>query len=416
MLNLIPRKREVKALGIRKMIGNSPIKSVWFIGNGFDSACKLKTSYIDFFGIKRKKDGTIDFEENGCPKINNDGYLSIKTSDKDDIIEFKKKIKKDIRPEKNLWADVEIRLAEITKDYGKDIDTFLQCFDDLHTHLNKYLKDVEKKAKHEDFEKVCEEYEKIYNNYFKKIDIETTVFVVLNYTDNFENFIKTKFPGHTEYFYCARIIYIHGNLSKNETVLGVGDPSHIKNPYFKYNQNFRNKFLKYQITDKYTQVEHYFIFQGRHKISKLNVNIFGCSMGQSDNAFWHLIFGRGLFKKFATLLVYGFKAYNKKLPKITLYNYTSDKAIKEFENFSEKDKQIFGNSYKSSRKLALMTECFNMTNFIPIYFYFLWLILKLFPATSNWMIKIFICKLNNVVDFVETNNSPYAQNMSIIPK
>lgn len=384
MFSLIKKKREVTALGIRKIIGNSPIKSVWFIGNGFDRACGLNTGYSDFF----------------------DKYVSIESQD-DDIIKFKERIKN----ERELWVDLEIRLAKITKDYGKDVDTFLKCFEDLHTHLDEYLKDVEKKAKHEDYAKVHEEYEKLYNNYFENIDIETTVFVVMNYTDNFENFIKTKFSGHTEYFYRARIIYVHGNLSKGKnilgeggTVLGIGDPTQIGNLYFIRQSEFRQKFIKSQITDTYSQIENYFLYQGRDKIGELDVNIFGCSMGVSDNAFWNMIFGRNIIKIILYQFVWGYKAYCKKLPKITLYNYTSDKAIKEFDNFSDTDKKIFGN-YKTCRKATLMTACLNMTNFIPTYLYFLGPILRLFPPTSNWLLKTVVHKINNVVEFVETNDN-----------
>ena len=379
MFGIIQGKREMKALGIGKMIGNSPIKSVWFIGNGFDIYCGLKTQYSQFLNK----------------------YLLIKSEDSD-IDKFKRLIENEI----DLWSDVEIRIAKITNnnDYRKDINTFLKCFDDLHSHLNKYLKEVETNAKNENCDEVYEKYNKLYKKYFNDIDIETTMFVVLNYTDNFENFIKKKFSGHTEYFYKARIIYVHGNLSEGETIFGIGHPSQIKNRYFRKQSHFREKIIKIVAANlKYLGVYKYFVYPGRKGISKLNVNIFGCSMGQSDSAFWHEIFGRSIIKKIFTLFAYGSNVYSKKLPKITLYNYTSNESIEEFNNFPEDFRQIFDNNYKTSRKAKLMIECLNITNFIPTYVYFIGPVLNLFTLTRNWLLKKIIRKIDNAIAFIETN-------------
>ena len=405
--------------GIRKITPNSPIKSVWFIGNGFDLACGLKTGYPDFFGILRDEKGSFVFAD-GCPVIQKDGYLSDKPYDNPEIIKFKKQIKEEIKPDKNLWADIEIRLGQITKCYDKNEDgikNFLDCFNDLHTHLNEYLKKIEENSINS--KDVKKRWYDIYKKCFKNVNIETTVFLIMNYTDNFEKFLKEIYSdyGYTEDFIISRLVYVHGKLSKNNTVFGVGSPMHIGNNYFMFKPNFREKFVKTLITNSYSRLNLHNLDLLDIKSKGLNVNIFGCSMGESDTMFWGMIFNMSIFEKITFRFMFGIKKICS--PKITLYNRVFEnkkdyeEKLKYFnDNLSEVRKwmynkdMLFERYANFSSKIKFMLPC--VLDFTPFYFYFLTLVLKLFGQniTPKWMYKMLTRKIDNEVELVNTGYIP----------
>lgn len=86
----------------------------FLIGNGFDLACGLKTSYTDFL----------------------DYYFSLPSQNRN-IDFFKGIMKQDIE----TWADAEIAFGEYTKRYKpENVKDFLECRDDFIKQLLEYLR------------------------------------------------------------------------------------------------------------------------------------------------------------------------------------------------------------------------------------------------------------------------------------
>jgi len=286
------------------------IDTLWIIGNGFDIASGLKTKYADFIEWYRY-----------LPSIN------------DHIHKFKEKINDD---EKG-WANLELKLGEITSDYDEDINTFEQCFDDLRQKLNEYL---EKESKeHANYSKI--------DKYFNNITIDTTAFVILNYTQNFENYIRSRYKEK----HIFNFFYPHGNIFDNNyanmTVLGVGEPEHIKNPFFRDNEAFKIKFIKVKMTDWYANTDIERLFMDKVLSSqKLLVNVFGCSVGEVDAYFWaHIFKGRSD----NDIVFLPEKLYNcwhgigkQAIHKVVFYNYKLGDTV--FTN--EEDKSSFDTDYK----------------------------------------------------------------------
>ena len=216
---------------------------LWIIGNGFDIATRLDTSYRSFL----------------------DTYV-ITPSNDEDVLKFKDDIKKERLFNIESWADLERKLGIITenKNYN-DVSVFLKCYYDIRENLLTYLKHKEKHC--------TPDYSNI-KKYFDNIEIEKTIFIVLNYTNNFEKFIREIYPDSH-----PTILYPHGTLRNNDIVLGVGINTHIKNREFSYNKTIQSEIIKTNLVN-YTDLL-YPLYPLPEKI-----RIFGASVGFGDGRIW----------------------------------------------------------------------------------------------------------------------------------
>lgn len=212
--------------------------NVWIIGNGFDLACKLNTKFWAF----------IDF------------YLFQDTNDPD-ISLFKKRIKEN----KEEWYDVERQLGQDTVNFDT-IEIYEKCHNDLKTHLYDYIRkgEADSNPTYSDVDK-----------YFEDIDIDNTLFIVLNYTQNFENFIKQKYPNTQ-----PQIVYPHGSIVSGNITVGIGGrpvtSENIKNLKFLDDEEFHAKFVKESMSSYVDEIKSL-----DFDIPK-NINIYGASISLND--------------------------------------------------------------------------------------------------------------------------------------
>lgn len=92
----------------------------FLVGNGFDIASGLKSSYADFYKWYCKR-GESD---NAC------------------VNTFRRIIDEDIKNGKKNWADFEEALGQYTKEFSKDtVDDFFACYEDARENLMVYLEE-----------------------------------------------------------------------------------------------------------------------------------------------------------------------------------------------------------------------------------------------------------------------------------
>jgi hypothetical protein len=292
-------------------------RNLWIIGNGFDLSCNLNTRYEQFLSQYKKSPNELRLEAH---KIKENQKHSIFWKNKHPLAEIFnepmqisrdtffsldyyinhydesviKKFKNFISQEKGIitWADMELKLGHIT---GNPLfscrNIFGMCMDDLHLVLNKYLFDEDKKAEKAGagmFKTINKEVYRAFEN----IDIGNTVFVVLNYTKNFERFIKFLYPGKTPY-----IVYLHGTADDDNTVIGVGSETQIFNSDFARDSAVTKRLLKADITsgNSKTSYKDFWLFLKNNLFFvRDEVNIFGSSMGGSDSFLWYYLLQKAL--------------------------------------------------------------------------------------------------------------------------
>lgn len=248
------------------------------IGNGFDINQGLKTSYPDFY---------------------NNYYLKQKSSN--EIIED---LKKNITEKNKDWSDLELRLGEYTENISslEELDIIME---DLQGKLADYISKIESKEYSIDI-KVADEFKQDFIEPFrhlKLIEIEkfnklintfgpvTDVNVLsFNYTSTHEKIlqmdnsriigsngnIKVKYGGTT---------YIHNSIgNKRNIVLGVDNPSQIKNESFKKDNLAHLLLVKPQIIASAGNLN------DRRAIEIIQqsniISLFGVSLGDTDTTWW----------------------------------------------------------------------------------------------------------------------------------
>jgi len=288
------------------------IENIFIIGNGFDMACELETAYWQF----------------------RDYYLNIPASDQF-IKQCKDRMQEEVEDDNYKWSDIERELAESTSrdskyyDLLKTADDFLLFYDDIKKALIKYVKEVAM-AKQPDYNKVEEAFKDAGID-FEKIDISSSAFVVLNYTDNFEKFLIEKCsPQFSEEEIRLHILYPHGNVFKPEyeeniddelqpfICFGVCDPKLIASKQFRKDKRIQSKFLKHKYSMHFFKenksrslidypisfADYQFFYQIMTWSSLKYINIYGCATSTVDAHIYANCFLRDKFvsTKLAVLL------------------------------------------------------------------------------------------------------------------
>jgi len=262
----------------------------FLIGNGFDLACGLKTTYSNF----------VDY------------YLTVPSKSKE-IELFKEKIQKDLK----TWADAEYAFGQYTKRYSVEgAAVFQECRDDFIKQLVEYLGTQEKlindkliEVAESDFlnglvrfdnsltDDSTERLIDLYNS--SGVDERIINVVTFNYTNVFERLIKTVSARRDALSYTpllngamssdifGELIYIHGKRSNPPVIFGVDNQSQIANEEFKVEPKFVRSMIKPELNN------------GLHKnlvrkclevIDRSTIIcIYGMSIGLTDTYWWKVL-------------------------------------------------------------------------------------------------------------------------------
>jgi len=293
------------------------------IGNGFDLAHGLKTSYKDFllWYLNKIHGKNQSYHENvllSFVDVNPfdsqfESLDDFNTRLKHEIIkvnyhyDFIKSLIEDFK--KTNWVDIEsnfysklvdiykLKVGEIINISYSNSDTLKElndCIEIIKKELEDYLlSNLGNKAKYN--QEIYELFYEIGNKAnLIDSDINKTTMMVLNfnYTDTFQlYFDKLTFPQHVGN-------YIHGKLSdsKNKIIFGYGDET---DEYYEKLENLKNnEFLKHMKSFAYLQTPNYkklfkFLDQehlAEDKREKFDVYIMGHSCGVSDRLLFTHIF------------------------------------------------------------------------------------------------------------------------------
>lgn len=250
---------------------------VYILGNGFDKAQGLKTSYPEFYEYLDKQEGSALLQD------------------------LKLNIKKDTK----LWADMEEAFGKFTSEIDTE-ENFQSLYFELSDCLQEYLKSedekfipsVDLKSKfYTDFlsfgrylgglDRV--RYNQFVGAYSDGADINV---ITLNYTNTLEKLlsINTQDSNVSKIFNNNRIlhniIHVHGGLD-DAIIIGVDNEKQIANEKFRVNNNVKDLLVKIQSNHamKFLKHEHCENF-----IKGANlVILYGTSLGNTDLRWWNLI-------------------------------------------------------------------------------------------------------------------------------
>lgn len=246
------------------------------IGNGFDKAQGLNTSYPEFYSWLHSQKPLNAFEE---------------------------RIHNEIKGNHTTWADLEKALGQYSKDFT-DPDEFRNVIRYFNTRLKEYLSKQNEKAKTLNLAKskfvkdLCnpqvflegqglDVYQKfVPDNAGTSMRIDAVSF---NYTSTFEVGLgdRSSFGENKGNFYrFNKLLHIHGTLD-DMILVGVDNEMQIANESFRSNENIRDEFIKPEINEGCLNTNNV-TFSSLIKEANIIV-LFGLSIGITDNIWWQLI-------------------------------------------------------------------------------------------------------------------------------
>lgn len=266
---------------------------LYILGNGFDKAQGLATSYVDFYGDWLKRKPESELEQKVISVIGSD-YAT--------------------------WADLEEGLGKYSASWPDDY-AFLEVLNLFNRRLKEYL--ISQNDRLEELalsrstliRDLCQPelhlepsgraiYEKyVYGENRTLVNIDV---VSLNYTNTFERAIAGVKPieeiqrVHQNQYYYRGILHLHGILDEM-ILVGVNDESQIDNESFRSSAFLRNSFIKPEINDGCMNTRN---ADFSRRIEAANVIVlFGVSVGVTDNVWWHAI-GERMSGTSSPLLLY----------------------------------------------------------------------------------------------------------------
>ena len=255
------------------------MRVLFIIGNGFDKAQGLNTSYQDFYKY----------------------YNSIKPSSG-----LEERILHDIQSDYETWADMEEGLGQYSAQFD-NVEEFLAVLRILNSRLKSYLlKESERigslglsvASLNNDIchpERWLEPKQK--SEYLKLVPDDTREkvrldCVTLNYTNTFETLMPKKgvqigfLTNNTNPIFWGETVHLHGALDEM-ILLGVNDPSQIANDSFRDNELLIEAFVKPEINNGCENMRNEIVTQ---YIGEADVIVlFGVSLGKTDSLWWHTI-------------------------------------------------------------------------------------------------------------------------------
>lgn len=260
------------------------MKITILVGNGFDIALGIKSSYTDFYE-----------------------WYCEQTSSSDAIAEMKENIRKG-----NTWADLELGLGEYTAFFNQEsVNDYIECYDDIQNNIITYLRMQSKVFDSSVYSSYAIESfgRSVWNFYDEVSDQEKTTirdqinsilsenkeftFVSFNYTDTLEqileriqdvNLAKWKYNSNVYVYRLNKnVIHVHG-ATNDFPIIGVNDDSQIVNKDLLNEPQFRQIMIKAETVNELGKLWHQ---QAEEQISNSRVVcILGMSLGQSDAKWW----------------------------------------------------------------------------------------------------------------------------------
>ena len=262
----------------------------FLIGNGFDIACGLNTSYTDFVNY----------------------YLAVPNDNKN--ITFFKGI---IAQELDTWADAEIAFGKYTEHYKiEEVSAFRECRDDFITELVLYLGRQENRIDMEllklstasflngliNFDYYLPNSSKdILIEYYneKQIGKRDINILTFNYTNLFEEILNQLVDGEGFIRYSkllngqecenhfGKLLYVHGKRDNSPIIFGVDNEDQIINKELFNDPMFELSILKPKINDELDKKKAQQCMEIIRKSSV--ICIYGMSIGLTDTIWWRAI-------------------------------------------------------------------------------------------------------------------------------
>ncbi|WP_289766387.1 AbiH family protein [Bacteroides acidifaciens] len=256
------------------------MKILFVLGNGFDIKLGLNTKYKNFY----------------------DSYLKMESS-----CDAVKELKQNISSEYQDWADLELGLGKYTEHF-EDIQDGLTVYKDILCGLQNYLSQEESKYNYDNGEsdKILSdlfhpenylrwrEKQNVFSHFNKDENWDVRV-ITFNYTKTLEKVLGSPaLPVNISFENegprnLTHIVHIHGFVGER-MILGVNDPSQIKNKTWQSNSRFLRRYVKPQHNDTY-KLDHERL--ASELISNSHVIcLFGVSIGDTDKLWWKKIADR----------------------------------------------------------------------------------------------------------------------------
>lgn len=265
----------------------------FLLGNGFDRALGLRTSYSHFYEEYCGVESGVELIDKFRKTIDDD-------------------IKKEDEQEEKLWSDAELGLAKVTGNYN--LTDFVTCCEDMHERLTEYLE-----AQDTRFSEADEHFGEIVKLFSSNIvefqqdlmPTEQKLFVkirdddklndtlinviTLNYTSTCDKIHKalsqkTLASWNTnrgvKSIKMGRLVHAHGYVD-NFPILGVCNPDLIENKDYLNDPAFRALMIKKESINAVGQTWREDTFSAISNSSI--ICIFGASLGKSDSDYWEQI-------------------------------------------------------------------------------------------------------------------------------
>lgn len=248
---------------------------LYILGNGFDKAQGMATSYPEFYK-----------------------YLMDNTNNGSELLQ---QLKKDIKEDKELWSDMEEAFGVFTQKI-KNIEIFDDFYFEQSELLQEYLKSEEgkflisqqlKDKFKSDFISVSgslSPLDKIrFSNYRNIFGGDNEIYVItLNYTNTLEKLLDNKI---SERRFDNRnilhgVIHLHGTLD-NSIIIGVDNEEQIANKELCKDEDVKDLLIKNQSNIAMKQTRQ---ITCESWIENANLIIlYGVSLGNTDIRWWNLI-------------------------------------------------------------------------------------------------------------------------------
>jgi hypothetical protein len=319
------------------------------LGNGFDLAHGLKTSYSHF--IEYLINESIKYNSEIREELIDLGHLFSEDSNFETIKKkfhhlssaSKSPVNGKIFFPNNFfkallgvffdanWVDIEDYYFRYMKN-TKNIEELNSDFEIIKKHLEKYL--VSQQIKKDDDSLFIKDYVDI----FKEGKPDSILFLNFNYTSTINLYLKSLSDIQD-----VRVINIHGELetSNNPIIFGYGDDNHpdyisyIKNTNDSYLRNLKRQ--QYNLASSYKSLKTYldsFIPSLKHNENNIEVYCIGHSLSLSDKTLLNEIFENESVNKIKLYYykdIEGYRSLNNNIARISSSTTLNNKVV----NFPE---------------------------------------------------------------------------------
>ena len=251
---------------------------LYILGNGFDKAQGISTSYPDFYNFLKTYEGS----------------------------ELLEQLKKTINANTKLWSDMEEAFGLYTSQISSKSD-FISLYEELSEQLQSHLKSEDNKfiPTSEQKDKFLRDFispgkylgelaKQQFKSYMERYKNESRNFYVmtLNYTNTLEKLLSidnTK-PNKEKSFSnnssLQEIIHVHGELGSS-IIIGVDNEMQIANEAFRNDEDIKDWLIKIQSNHAMELIRHE---KCENLITKANLIIlYGVSLGETDLRWWKII-------------------------------------------------------------------------------------------------------------------------------